>query len=76
LVDTQMQATLRERGKAVMAEGSYQWLSGLFEQGKLLPARVPGEAIACLALHAPHELSGEVLQWDDARVQELCGPAQ
>lgn len=71
IVDTAMQAEIREKGKGHMAEANYNRLSGMHAQGKLLPPEVPGRAIACLALHAPHEWSGELVQWDDARVQEL-----
>jgi NAD(P)-dependent dehydrogenase (short-subunit alcohol dehydrogenase family) len=71
IVDTQMQAEIREKGKDRMAESNYNRLFSLFEQGRLLPPEVPGRAIACLALFAPHEWSGEILQWDEPPVQEL-----
>jgi hypothetical protein len=32
----------------------YQRFVGYYEQGKLLPPRLPGRALACLALFAPH----------------------
>ncbi len=71
IVDTQMQATIRDKGKPRMAEPSYNWLSGLHAQGQLLSPDAPGKAIACLALFAPHAWSGEVMQWDEPHVQEL-----
>jgi len=71
IVDTRMQATIREKGKGRMAENNYLWLSGLKESGKLLPPDQPGRAIACLALYAPIEWSGEIIQWDEERVQKL-----
>lgn len=71
LVNTAMQSTIRERGKSRMAESNYQRLSGAYESGSLLPPEQPGRAIACLALHAPVEWSGEALAWDEPRVQQL-----
>ncbi len=71
LVDTGMQAAIRREGPGRMAEANYRQISGLYEAGKLLPPEKPARAIAWLSLYAPHEWSGEILQWDDARVQEL-----
>lgn len=71
LVDTEMQATIRQKGQGRMAERNYEFLSAQYAQGRLLPPEQPGRAIACLALHAPPEWSGEFLQWDDPRVQAL-----
>lgn len=71
IVDTEMQATIREKGKERMAESNYHYLYSQYEQGRLLSPDAPGRAIACLALHAPHEWSGEVLQWDEQRVADL-----
>ena len=71
IVDTEMQATIREKGKGRMAERNYAYLSGMHEQGKLLSPDLPGLATACLALYAPRDWSGQVMRWDDERVQEL-----
>jgi NAD(P)-dependent dehydrogenase (short-subunit alcohol dehydrogenase family) len=71
IVDTRMQAAIRQKGKGRMAERNYQQLYNLYETGKLLPPEDPSRAIAILALYAPHEWSGEIVQWDEARVQEL-----
>jgi NAD(P)-dependent dehydrogenase (short-subunit alcohol dehydrogenase family) len=71
IVDTEMQATIRQKGKNRMAEQNYARLSNLHATGRLLPPQTPGRAIVALALRAPAELSGEVLPWDDARVQQL-----
>jgi NAD(P)-dependent dehydrogenase (short-subunit alcohol dehydrogenase family) len=75
LVDTAMQATIRARGESHMAQSNYDWLFSLHENGKLLPPAAPARAIACLALYAPHEWSGEVLAWDEGRVQQLVQKA-
>jgi NAD(P)-dependent dehydrogenase (short-subunit alcohol dehydrogenase family) len=71
IVDTQMQVVIRETGKGKMAQSNYDRLAGLHQQGKLLPPDLPGTAIACLALYAPHDLSGAILFWDDERVQAV-----
>jgi NAD(P)-dependent dehydrogenase (short-subunit alcohol dehydrogenase family) len=71
IVDTEMQATIREKGRDRMAERNYNLLHGLYEQGRLLPPEAPGRALACLSLHAPREWSGDTIQWDEERVQRL-----
>jgi NAD(P)-dependent dehydrogenase (short-subunit alcohol dehydrogenase family) len=71
ILDTEMQATIRERGKAGMADSDYQRLYGLYEKKRLIPAEVSGRVVACLALFAPHEWSGETVQWNDEKVQAL-----
>ncbi len=71
IVDTLMQAAIREKGKNHMGEPNYNRLYGLYEKGELLPPDVPGRAIAALALYAPQDWSGEILSWDDERAQQL-----
>jgi NAD(P)-dependent dehydrogenase (short-subunit alcohol dehydrogenase family) len=71
VVDTAMQAAIREAGGLAMQARDYQRFVGYFEQGKLLPPRLPGRTLACLALFAPHAWSGEFLSWDEGRVQAL-----
>lgn len=71
VVDTEMQAHIRAEGEGRMEESNYRYLSSLHKQGRLLPPEVPARAIACLALYAPPEWSGEILQWDDPQVQQL-----
>jgi NAD(P)-dependent dehydrogenase (short-subunit alcohol dehydrogenase family) len=75
IVDTPMQAAIRLKGEAHMAQSNYDWLFNLYENGKLLPPTAPARAIACLALYAPHEWSGEVLAWDENRLQQLVQKA-
>ena len=71
VVDTEMQATIREEGDEGMPAESYQRFVTYHEQGELLPPEKPGRALALLALYAPHEWSGEFLEWDEERVQRL-----
>ena len=70
-VDSPMQGVIREKGKGKTSDETYQYFVTLHEQGKLLPPRIPALAAASLALKAPHELSGKILQWDDERVHKL-----
>ncbi len=71
VVDTEMQTTIREKGKGHMGEKNYARLTGLYEENKLLPPELPARAIAALALGAPKDLSGETVSWDDPRVQAV-----
>src|SRR5690606_22858212 len=71
VVDTEMQAVIREKGRARMAECNYRFLSQLYETGQMNAPEKTALAIACLALAMPAEWSGLVLQWDEERVQEL-----
>jgi len=71
LVDTEMQARIRAHGQGHMTQRNYEWLARLHKQGRLLPPETPGKAVACLAYEALHSWSGEMMQWDDARIQEL-----
>jgi len=69
--DTPMQEVIRRKAKGKAPDAFYQYFLDLHAQGKLLPPEVPARAVISLALGAPHTWSGEILQWDDPRVQEL-----
>lgn len=71
IIDTEMQALIRERGKGTMQAADYQRFVGLHERGELRSPDVPGRALAVLALHAPHDWTGEFVTWDETRVAEL-----
>jgi NAD(P)-dependent dehydrogenase (short-subunit alcohol dehydrogenase family) len=71
VVDTAMQAAIRDTGGQGMPEEEYGRFVRYYEQGELLPPEVPGCALAVLALFAPHEWSGEFIAWDEERVQSL-----
>ncbi len=70
-VDTPMQAVIRDKGKGKTPDDVYQFFLDQYEQGRLLPADTPALAGVALALAAPRDWSGEILQWDDERVQAL-----
>ncbi len=69
--DTPMQTVIREKSKGIAPQAIYQYFADLHEQGKLLPPEIPAKAAVALAMSAPHEWSGEILQWDDEKVQAL-----
>ena len=73
VVDTAMQAVIREHGPAGMPEEEYARFVGYYHHGDLLPPELPGRALATLALFAPHEWSGDFLPWDDEKVKALVG---
>lgn len=70
-VDTEMQGLLRRTGAEVMQPEQYDLHVHLHLQGELLPPDEPGRSLAYLALYAPHEWSGEFLQWYDPRIRSL-----
>jgi NAD(P)-dependent dehydrogenase (short-subunit alcohol dehydrogenase family) len=72
-VDTHMQEVLRTKGQA--NEEVHRFFMELYEQGKLLSPETPALAAVHLALGAPLEWSGEILEWNDERVQELVKTA-
>lgn len=72
VVDTAMQASIREEGKAGMPAEGHRRFVQYHERGELLPPEKPGRALALLALYAPHAWSGEFVQWDEERVAALA----
>ena len=68
VVDTPMQAYIRDRGPHVMPPEQIAYYTNLKERGELEPPEIPGRAIAWLALHAPEAFSGEFLDYDDPRI--------
>lgn len=71
VVDTAMQATIREEGAAGMPAERHQRFVHYHRRGELLPPELPGRALATLALYAPHEWSGDFLPWDEPKVAAL-----
>jgi NAD(P)-dependent dehydrogenase (short-subunit alcohol dehydrogenase family) len=68
VVDTDMQAVLRnETGNAMPAE-QIAYYRQLKDCGELEPPEIPARAIAWLALHAPREFSGRFLDYDDPQI--------
>ena len=72
VMDTEMQAFLRREGPKVMPEATVAYYRDIQTQGLLESPGIPGRSIAWLALHAPHEMTGKFLNYDD---QDIMGPA-
>lgn len=70
-MNTAMQATIREKGKAGMPPDTYSQFVQFYEKGELPSPRISGIALAVLALHTPQEWSGEFVAVNDERVKAL-----
>ncbi len=70
VVDTAMQAAIRERGREGMPPEEHARFLRYHREGTLLPPEVPGRILAWLALHAPRAWSGRSFAWDDPELQE------
>jgi NAD(P)-dependent dehydrogenase (short-subunit alcohol dehydrogenase family) len=68
VVDTDMQALIREKGPKAMPADLSKYFINLKQQGKLEPPWVPARSIAWLALKAPLNLSGEFIDYDDPKI--------
>ncbi len=73
VVATAMQETIRGEGAARLPTETYRRFVAYHEDGALLDPSIPGQVIAALALAAPHEWSGEQLNWNDPKVLALAG---
>lgn len=69
-VNTDMQAFIRRTGLSGMPPEVHRQFIEQYEQGRLLPPERVGRAIAWMALNAPHEWSGEFIEWNDSRLPE------
>jgi NAD(P)-dependent dehydrogenase (short-subunit alcohol dehydrogenase family) len=69
-VDTDMQAFIRRTGLSGMPPDLHRKFIDFYERGQLLPPEKVGRAIAWMALYAPHEWSGEFIEWNDPRLPE------
>lgn len=72
MVDTDMQAYIREEGIKVMPKETGAFYLDLHSRGMLEPPEVPARSIAWPALRAPREMSGEFRNYDDP---DISGPA-
>ncbi len=70
VIDTAMQAQIREQGRTGMAQEAHQKFLNLYDQGQLEPPEVPGRTAAWLALKAPLDWSGQFLQYSEPRLAE------
>lgn len=70
VVDTDMQARLRQEGPSAMPPTEAEYYARLKQDGKLEPAWVPARVVAWMALAAPASFSGEFFNYDDPRLVE------
>ncbi len=75
VVDTDMQAVIRQEGARAMAAEQVAYYRQLKTDGRLEPPAVPARAIAWLALHAPGEFSGQFVDYDDPRISRAVRDA-
>ncbi|OQV01807.1 hypothetical protein CLAIMM_07099 [Cladophialophora immunda] len=69
IVDSGMQAEVREEHKSRMPAEQYNWLTALHANGELLRPEAPASTFVRLALTGiPKDLNGQVIAWDDDRV--------
>jgi NAD(P)-dependent dehydrogenase (short-subunit alcohol dehydrogenase family) len=68
-VDTDMQATIRDQGKASMNQSQHENFVDAFETGGLLKPEQPGSVIARLAVKPAKELSGRFLRYVASKLQ-------
>ncbi|KAI9201819.1 short-chain dehydrogenase [Polychytrium aggregatum] len=76
VVDTGMQSLIRSDGLAGMTSEQHSKFVQLKEDGNLLPPEKPGLAIALLVRYGEASLSGEFVNWDDARVAAYTAHAE
>lgn len=72
VVDTDMQAFIREQGSKAMPAEQAAYYRQLKDRGELEPPEVPARSIAWLALYAPLEFSGRFLDYDDPRINQAA----
>jgi NAD(P)-dependent dehydrogenase (short-subunit alcohol dehydrogenase family) len=72
VVDTAMQADIRDRGRLAMDPEKSAYFDALHREGRLEPPWVPARSAAWLLLRAPRTLTGRFLEYDDP---EIHGPA-
>ncbi|KAF9954954.1 hypothetical protein BGZ72_004148 [Mortierella alpina] len=69
VVDTEMQAVIREKGKHGMVPEQHARFVELKTSNTLLHPDQPGHVIASLAVKAPKSISGQFFSWDDESLQ-------
>ncbi|EGF77295.1 hypothetical protein BATDEDRAFT_35997 [Batrachochytrium dendrobatidis JAM81] len=71
VVDTDMQGEIRDKGASAMSQSNHAYFLKLKESGNLLSAKLPGAAIANVALHSVSGMSGKFINWDDPMIDQL-----
>ena len=68
VVDTAMQTYIRQEGPKTMSAEQVAYYQQIKDLGRLEPPAIPARSIAWLALHAPHQFSGQFMDYDDPRI--------
>ncbi|MCP4625898.1 MAG: SDR family NAD(P)-dependent oxidoreductase [bacterium] len=68
VVDTAMQAVLRNEKDNAMPGQQIAYYRQLKDHGQLEPPEIPARSIAWLALYAPSHFSGKFFDYDDPRI--------
>lgn len=69
-VDTPMQAEIRKKGRVPPFESIHDFFIEQYEQGRLLTPEQSALAAVTLASSAPHEWTGEFIEYDEERMQK------
>ncbi|KAG0213065.1 hypothetical protein BGX28_005086 [Mortierella sp. GBA30] len=69
VVDTEMQAVIREKGREGMVPEQHARFVELKTSNTLLHPDEPGHVIASLAVKAPSSISGKFFSWDDEELK-------
>jgi NAD(P)-dependent dehydrogenase (short-subunit alcohol dehydrogenase family) len=72
VVNTSMQTQIRQEGLGIMNPKQYTYYTDLKAKDQLEPPEIPARSIAWLALHAPHDMSGDFRNYNDP---DIAGPA-
>ncbi|KAH9853508.1 short-chain dehydrogenase [Lenzites betulinus] len=71
MVDTPMQALLRDRGSSTMDASVLKKFTEAYEKGELVKPEDAGHVIAALSLQAPKTLSGQFVTWNGDECKEF-----
>lgn len=71
VVDTDMQALIREQGVGVMPPEQHARFVNLHRDGDLIPPETSGQSLAALALFMPDDWRGRFVSWNDDDVRGL-----
>ncbi len=71
IVDTAMQAQIREQGAGVMPPDLHEKFLAYQREGRLQPPEVVARPLVAVALRAPHAWSGEFVAYYEEKVQAL-----
>ncbi|KAL7748863.1 hypothetical protein RI367_005776 [Sorochytrium milnesiophthora] len=71
VLDTDMQAQIRNNGQGKMEDESHKWFVEMHKSGKLVDPNKSGHVVAQLALHADKSMSGNFIDWEDQSLASM-----